>query len=92
MKVPLESSIRKGRLLASPVSTMTTASGLNDQILAGENVTFEFKYDPAAAIGVDSFTNMINDFSSWGPTLDVRQKPEISAPGELRDISDLRRS
>lgn len=57
---------------------------LNNQTAAGENVTFEFKYDPAAAIGIDSFTNMINDFSSWGPTLDVRQKPEISAPGELR--------
>lgn len=54
---------------------------LNNRTLAGENVTFEFQYDPAAAIGVDSFTNMINDFSSWGPTLDVRQKPEISAPG-----------
>ncbi|KAL2278417.1 hypothetical protein FJTKL_14512 [Diaporthe vaccinii] len=54
---------------------------LNNQTLAGENVTFEFKYDPAAAIGVDYFTNMINDSSSWGPTLDVRQKPEISAPG-----------
>ncbi|KAK7721310.1 hypothetical protein SLS64_001606 [Diaporthe eres] len=53
---------------------------LNNETLAGQNVTFEFKYDPADAVGVDYFTNMINDFSSWGPTLDVRQKPEISAP------------
>ncbi|KAI7782503.1 hypothetical protein LA080_013503 [Diaporthe eres] len=60
---------------------------LNNQTLAGENVTFEFKYDPAAAIGVDYFTNMINDSSSWGPTLDVRQKPEISAPAWLHRTS-----
>lgn len=59
---------------------------LNNQTISGQNVTFEFKYDPADAIGIDSFTNMINDFSSWGPTLDARQKPEISAPGELREV------
>lgn len=59
---------------------------LNNETLAGQNVTFEFKYDPAAAIGIDYFTNMINDFSSWGPTLDARQKPEISAPGESRQV------
>lgn len=62
---------------------------LNNQTLAGENVTFEFVYDPAAAIGIDYFTNMINDFSSWGPTLDMRQKPEISAPGESIDTERL---
>lgn len=62
---------------------------LNNQTLAGENVTFEFVYDPAAAIGIDYFTNMINDFSSWGPTLDMRQKPEISAPGESSDTGRL---
>lgn len=64
---------------------------LNNQALAGENVTFEFVYDPAAAIGIDYFTNMINDFSSWGPTLDMRQKPEISAPGESSDAERLGR-
>lgn len=57
---------------------------LNNQSLSGENVTFELKYDPTAAVGVDYFTNMINDFSSWGPTLDMRLKPEISAPGESK--------
>ncbi|KAJ0113815.1 subtilisin-like protease [Diaporthe amygdali] len=60
---------------------------LNNQSLSGENVTFELKYDPTAAVGVDYFTNMINDFSSWGPTLDMRLKPEISAPGSWAVLS-----
>ncbi|KPM44473.1 hypothetical protein AK830_g2099 [Neonectria ditissima] len=53
------------------------------QVEAGNDVTFEFINDNAAiAIPRSGFAGgRINDFSSWGPTLDARMKPEISAPG-----------
>ncbi|KAK7427743.1 hypothetical protein QQZ08_005681 [Neonectria magnoliae] len=49
----------------------------------GYNVTFEFVHDyQAVGIPRASFVGgRINDYSSWGPTLDGRMKPEISAPG-----------
>ncbi|KAH6988981.1 peptidase S8/S53 domain-containing protein, partial [Ilyonectria sp. MPI-CAGE-AT-0026] len=49
----------------------------------GHDVTFEFiQDDKAIAIPRTGFADgRINDFSSEGPTLDGRMKPEISAPG-----------
>ncbi|KAK7409158.1 hypothetical protein QQX98_008651 [Neonectria punicea] len=49
----------------------------------GYDVTFEFVHDyEAVGIPRASFVGgRINDYSSWGPTLDGRMKPEISAPG-----------
>lgn len=80
---------RDGQVTGFATINYDDGAWLNNQTVAGENVTFEFKYDPAAAIGIDSFTNMINDFSSWGPTLDARQKPEVSAPGESVEVHHL---
>ncbi|KAJ4201741.1 hypothetical protein NW759_015510 [Fusarium solani] len=53
------------------------------QAEAGYDVTFEFIHDnQAVSIPRSGFAGgRINDFSSWGPTLDARMKPEISAPG-----------
>ncbi|UPL03083.1 hypothetical protein LCI18_014017 [Fusarium solani-melongenae] len=53
------------------------------QAEAGYDVTFEFIYNnQAISIPRSGFAGgRINDFSSWGPTLDARMKPEISAPG-----------
>ncbi|KAM5343824.1 hypothetical protein ACJ41O_012361 [Fusarium nematophilum] len=53
------------------------------QVEAGNDVTFEFiQNNEAIAIPRSGFAGgRINDFSSWGPTLDARMKPEISAPG-----------
>ncbi|KAH7133779.1 peptidase S8/S53 domain-containing protein, partial [Dactylonectria macrodidyma] len=53
------------------------------QAESGYDVTFAFTHDDQAiSIPRESFINgRINDFSSWGPTLDGRMKPEISAPG-----------
>ncbi|KAJ3548242.1 hypothetical protein NM208_g1113 [Fusarium decemcellulare] len=56
---------------------------LISQIEDGNDVTFEFiQNNEAIAIPRSGFAGgRINDFSSWGPTLDARMKPEISAPG-----------
>ncbi|RTE77920.1 hypothetical protein BHE90_007555, partial [Fusarium euwallaceae] len=53
------------------------------QVEAGHDVTFEFIHNnQAISIPRSGFAGgRINDFSSWGPTLDGRMKPEISAPG-----------
>ncbi|KAJ4178091.1 hypothetical protein NW755_013430 [Fusarium falciforme] len=53
------------------------------QAEAGYDVTFEFIHNnQAISIPRSGFAGgRINDFSSWGPTLDARMKPEISAPG-----------
>ncbi|KAH7137431.1 peptidase S8/S53 domain-containing protein, partial [Dactylonectria estremocensis] len=53
------------------------------QAESGYDVTFAFTHDDEAiSIPRESFIDgRINDFSSWGPTLDGRMKPEISAPG-----------
>ena len=56
---------------------------LLDQSESGHAVNFTFSMDhDAVGIPRASFlSGRINDFSSWGPTLDGRMKPEISAPG-----------
>ncbi|KAJ4307856.1 hypothetical protein N0V84_012449, partial [Fusarium piperis] len=53
------------------------------QVEAGNKVTFEFIHDnKAISVPRSGFAGgRINAFSSWGPTLDARMKPEISAPG-----------
>lgn len=53
------------------------------QVEGGYDVTFEFIHNnQAISIPRSGFAGgRINDFSSWGPTLDARMKPEISAPG-----------
>ncbi len=56
---------------------------LLSQFEAGYTVNFTFAVDHAA-FGVPRtgyVEGRVNDFSSWGPTLDGRMKPEISAPG-----------
>ncbi|CAH0044774.1 unnamed protein product [Clonostachys solani] len=49
----------------------------------GHNVTFDFVNDNApVGVGIEGYAvGRINDFTSRGPTLDSRLKPEISAPG-----------
>ncbi|KAI9150616.1 Peptidase [Paramyrothecium foliicola] len=54
---------------------------LEEQDEAGHSIEFIFDDNPAAAFGVDKGAASINDFSSWGATLNGRMKPEISAPG-----------
>ncbi|VUC21929.1 unnamed protein product, partial [Clonostachys rosea] len=55
------------------------------QVEAGHTVSLAFVYDQKA-IGIprQGFVDgRINYYSSWGPTLDARIKPQISAPGGL---------
>ncbi|KAL0930195.1 subtilisin-like protease [Colletotrichum truncatum] len=54
---------------------------IEEQEEGGHSVEFEFVYEPTNAIGIENSAAAINDFSSWGATLDGRMKPEISAPG-----------
>ncbi|KAK6221767.1 peptidase [Colletotrichum tabaci] len=54
---------------------------LEEQDEAGHSIEFEFEYNPAAAFAIDDGAAAINEFSSWGSTLNGRLKPEISAPG-----------
>ncbi|KAM0325167.1 hypothetical protein ACHAQA_007706 [Verticillium albo-atrum] len=54
---------------------------IEEQEEAGLTVKFEFVYDPSNAIGIKDAAVAIDEFSSWGATLDGRMKPEISAPG-----------
>ncbi|KAL0931116.1 subtilisin-like serine protease pr1c [Colletotrichum truncatum] len=50
---------------------------------SGVSVTYEFvSNEKPIAVPVDFYGGgAISNFSSWGPTLDARMKPEISAPG-----------
>ncbi|KAM0326773.1 hypothetical protein ACHAQA_006647 [Verticillium albo-atrum] len=56
---------------------------LRQQYDQGRNVSLLFTPDKQpAAISRESYAmGRINEFSSWGPTLDARMKPDISAPG-----------
>lgn len=53
------------------------------QFEAGHNVTLHLSTssDPVAVPKSGYVGGRINDYSSWGPTLDGRMKPEVSAPG-----------
>ncbi len=55
-----------------------------EQYDAGNTITFEFVNDnkPVGVKSGSPAAGGIDYFSSWGPTLDSRMKPEISAPGE----------
>lgn len=57
---------------------------LTDLHAAGNTVSFEFVNDQRpVGVGRESFSGgRVSTFSSWGPTLDARMKPDISAPGE----------
>lgn len=66
---------------------------LQRQYEQGRQVFFDFiKDDRPVGISLESYTiGRINSFSSWGPTLDARMKPDISAPGLcLFDVQVMR--
>ncbi|CAK7224769.1 hypothetical protein SCUCBS95973_005629 [Sporothrix curviconia] len=54
-----------------------------DTVLAGGNVTADFSLDPATNyVGMyNSAGGRPNDYTSFGSTYDLQQKPEITAPG-----------
>ncbi|KAH6661787.1 peptidase [Plectosphaerella plurivora] len=54
---------------------------LEEQDEAGHKIEFVFDHNPADALAIEDGTVKMNEFSSWGSTLDGRMKPEISAPG-----------
>ncbi|KAM0279692.1 hypothetical protein ACHAQH_004494 [Verticillium albo-atrum] len=64
---------------------------LEEQEEGSLTVEFEFEYNPANAIGIEDAAAAIDEFSSWGATLDGRMKPEISAPGESPSFRENRR-
>lgn len=51
----------------------------------GFDVTYSFDPDssPVAAERPSWAGGRLNNWSSWGPTIDGRMKPEVVAPGEL---------
>jgi hypothetical protein len=65
---------------------------LEEQDEAGHKIEFIFDYNPADALGVEDGSVKMNEFSSWGSTLDGRMKPEISAPGMFLVFSPFARS
>ncbi|KAH6695516.1 putative minor extracellular protease vpr [Plectosphaerella plurivora] len=61
-----------------------TGERLGAAILAGTNVTFSFPPFGAYAKIEQPIGGGPSDYSSWGPTFQLEQKPDIAAPG--RDI------
>lgn len=82
-----EQATREVYSSAQPVGAATIVDEDGDWLLseseAGYTVTLTFKIDHAA-LGIprsEYLVGRVNDFSSWGPTMDARMKPEIAAPG-----------
>ncbi|KAF4628685.1 hypothetical protein G7Y89_g9466 [Cudoniella acicularis] len=76
------------------VTSMIQAAGVFVAVAAGNSGSARPFYTSNAANGVDvtaagsvkhqsspNVTGFLNSFTSWGPTLDSRMKPDISAPG-----------